>query len=84
MVFAKFNHKVHYPPPYESEVWHFKEANRDHIKRVINGFPWERSFPNLGIQQNIIKQNIIKQLKIYFQISYLIKLSHFTTETRLG
>ena len=49
MVFAKFNHKVHYPPPYEREAWHFKEANRDHIKRVINGFPWERSFPNLGI-----------------------------------
>ena len=25
----------------------FKRANTDHIKRAINGFPWERSFANL-------------------------------------
>ena len=44
IVFAKFNLKVHYPPPYEREVWHFKKANTDHIKRAINGFPWEVSY----------------------------------------
>ena len=25
IIFAKFNLKVHYPPPYEREVWHFKK-----------------------------------------------------------
>ena len=49
IIFAKFNLKVHYPPPYEREVWHFKKVNAVHIKRAINGFPWERSFANLDI-----------------------------------
>ena len=35
------------------EVWHFKKANTDHIKRVINGFPWERSFANLDINGKV-------------------------------
>ena len=36
IVFAKFNLKVDYLPPYEREIWHFKKANTDHIKRTIN------------------------------------------------
>ena len=31
------------------EVWHFKKANTGHIKRDIDGFPWERSFANFDI-----------------------------------
>ena len=53
IIFAKFNLKVHYPPPYEREVWHFKKANTDHIKRAINGFSWERSFANLYINDKV-------------------------------
>ena len=53
IVFAKFNLKVHYPPPYERELWHFKKANTGHIKRAINGFPWERSFANLDINDKV-------------------------------
>ena len=39
LIFAKFNLKIHYPPAYEREAWHFKKANMGHIKRAINGFP---------------------------------------------
>ena len=53
IIFAKFNLKVHYPPFYEREVWHFKKANTDHIKRAINEFPWERSFANLDINDKV-------------------------------
>ena len=53
IIFAKFNLKVYYPPPYEREVWHFKKANTDHIKRAINGFPWERPFANLDINDKV-------------------------------
>ena len=53
IVFAKFNLKVYYPPLYEREVWHFKKANTDHMKRAINGFPWERSFANLDINDKV-------------------------------
>ena len=51
--FAKFNLKVHYPPLYEREVWHFKKVNTDHIKRAINGLPWKRSFGNLDINDKV-------------------------------
>ena len=81
IVFAKFNLKVHYPPPYKCKVWHFKKANTDYIKRAINEFSQERSFTNLGIYG---KTYLIKKLKICFQIFYLMKLLYLTTETHLG
>ena len=27
LVYAKFNLKVRYPPPYEREIWHYQHAN---------------------------------------------------------
>ena len=53
IVFAKCNLKTYYPQPYEREIWNFKKANTDHIKRVINRFPWERSFANLDINEKV-------------------------------
>ena len=37
--FAKFNLKIHYPPPYEQEVWHYQTANVDQIRQAISMFP---------------------------------------------
>ena len=34
IVFTKFNLKISYPPSYLREVWHYKEANADRIKRL--------------------------------------------------
>ena len=82
IVFTKFSLKVHFPPPYEHEVWHFKKVNTDHIKRAINAFFWEKSFANLDINDKVYLFN--KTIKIYFQISYLTKLLHLATETHLG
>ena len=53
IIFAKFNLKFHYPPPYEREVWNFKKANTGHIKRAINGFLWERSIAYLNINDKV-------------------------------
>ena len=55
--FAKFNLKVNYLPPCEREVWHFKRTSADHMKRVINGFPSRRSFPNLDIIDKVFLFN---------------------------
>ena len=38
IVFAKFNLKICYPPPYSREVLHFKEAKTDLFKRALNDF----------------------------------------------
>ena len=52
-IFAKFNLKIYYPPPNLREVWHYKEANADLIKRAINNFNWEKAFSNTNINENV-------------------------------
>ena len=41
IIFAKFNLKVYYPPPYERAIFHYSQANFDHIQQAINIFDWE-------------------------------------------
>ena len=41
IIYAKFDLKIIYPPPFEKTVWHLKHANSDHIKRAIDIFDWE-------------------------------------------
>ena len=53
IVFPRFNLKVVFPPPYECEVWHFKKANTDHIRKAINGFQWEKSFQNMNVNDMV-------------------------------
>ena len=38
VVFAKFNLMISYPPLYSREVWHYREANTDLIRRAISNF----------------------------------------------
>ena len=35
IIFAKFNLKVYYPPPYERTIFHYSQANVDNIQQVI-------------------------------------------------
>ena len=35
IIYAKFDLKVFYPPPYERTVWDFSRAKSDHIKKMI-------------------------------------------------
>ena len=53
IVFAKFNLKICYPPPYQTEVWHFKEAKTDLIRRALNDFNWERTFSNTNVNEEV-------------------------------
>ena len=48
IVFARFNLRVVFSPPYEHEVWHFQKANVDHVRKTINGFQWGESFQNVN------------------------------------
>ena len=60
ITYVKFNLKTNYPPPWEQEIWHYENANVDHIRRAINEFSWERSFENNSMngQVNIINTTI--------------------------
>ena len=48
-VYAKFNLKIHYPPPYEREVFHFQKADINLLRRAMKEFNLESAFFNLDI-----------------------------------
>ena len=53
IIYAKFDFKVFYHPPYERTVWHFSQAISDHIKKSINLFDWESSLNNLDVNEEV-------------------------------
>ena len=55
--YAKFNLKIHYPSPYECEIWHHDQANVDHIREAVDLFPWEKTLRNLNIKDIIFLFN---------------------------
>ena len=49
ITFAKFSLKIHYPPPYEREVWYYQKVNVDQIRQAISEFPWDNRFANINV-----------------------------------
>ena len=50
IIFAKFNLKVYYPPPYERTIFHYSQANLDDVQQAINLFDWENAWLNTDIE----------------------------------
>ena len=59
IVFAKFDLKIYYPPPYEREVWHYQEADSILIRRAIHEFNWKRALSNLNVDEQVTVFNRI-------------------------
>ena len=53
IIFAKFNLEVVYLPPYVREVWHYKDANTELIRRAINELNWQRAFLNANVNEKV-------------------------------
>ena len=53
IIFAKFNLEIVYLPPYVREVWHYKDANTELIRRAINEFNWQRAFLNTNVNEKV-------------------------------
>ena len=51
--FAKINLEVVYPLPNVRELWHYKDANAELIRRPINGFNWQLVFLNTSINEKV-------------------------------
>ena len=62
VTFAKFNLKIHYPPPCERIVWHYQKANVDQIRQAVSEFPWDNGFANINVHEQV--QLLLKQFKI--------------------
>ena len=53
IIFAKFDLKVFYPPTSERAVWHFSQANSDHIKRAVDLLDWESTLIHLDVYEQV-------------------------------
>ena len=57
IIYSKFYLKIHYPPPYTCQVWHYKDSNDDLIERAINQFNWERALENKNMDEKVLTFN---------------------------
>ena len=53
IVYAKLNLKIHFPPPYEQEIWHYGQGNTELIRRAVHEFNCRRVFSNLNINERV-------------------------------
>ena len=67
VISSKFYLKVYYPPPYERIIFHYSQANVDHIQQAINLFGWENAFLNfdVDIQVSIFSNTVLNILNNY-------------------
>ena len=61
IVFAKFDLKIYYPPPYGREMWHYQEPDAILIRRAIYELNWKSVLPNLNVdkQVNVFNRTIL-------------------------
>ena len=53
LVFVKFILQIYYPPPYPREIWHYKQANSELIRRAISKFNWDRAFLSTNVNEKV-------------------------------
>ena len=53
IIFAKFNLEIVYHLPYVWEVWYYKDANPELIRRAINEFNSQRAFLNTNVNEKV-------------------------------
>ena len=55
LVYVKFNLQIYYPPQYYREVWHYKDADIELIRRAISsdGFNWQKAFSNKNVNEKV-------------------------------
>ena len=53
IIFAKYNLKIHYPPPYFCQVWDYQEGDTKLIRRVIDLFDWKKAFENTYLDEKV-------------------------------
>ena len=52
-IYAKIDFKVHVPPSYKREVWHYKRAKVHLIKRSMRSFNWEGALLSIGTNDQV-------------------------------
>ena len=53
IIYAKINFQTYLPPPYQRDIWHYKKAEADLIKRSVKAFNWEGAMLNLNTNDQV-------------------------------
>ena len=82
IVYSKFNLKIHFPPPYEREIFHLGQGNTELIRKAVHEFNWQRVFSKLNINKraSFFNKTILNIYRILFHMKRLC----VTTETLPG
>ena len=51
IIFGKIDISVSLPPIFVREVWHYRKANVEHIKKAISNFNWHNTFKDSSIDE---------------------------------
>ena len=62
IIYAKFNLKIYYPPPYEREIWHYQKRKRRNIRKAIDQFPRAMRFTNIDGNEKVDLFNKLSKL----------------------
>ena len=67
VVIAKFILMISYLPPYSTEVWYYREANTDLIRKAISNFNLEKDFYHTNVTEkvSILNETILNVLRNY-------------------
>ena len=57
IIYGKINIRVPLPPTYVREVWFYRKANVENIKKTISNFNWNKAFENLAIVEKVALLN---------------------------
>ena len=57
IIFAKFNLKILFLPPYFRDVWLYRDTNTDLTRRAIDMFDWHRALVNTNVNEKLFILN---------------------------
>ena len=53
IIYGKINICAPLPPIYVHEVWDYRKANVENIRKAISNFNWNKAFENLAIDVKV-------------------------------
>ena len=74
IIFAKLNLELVNSSPYAREVWHYKDANTELVRRAVNEFNWQRAFLNTNVNEKveIFNSTILNILSNFIPHEYVV------------
>ena len=69
ITYGKINIRVPLSPIYVCEVWDYRKANVENIKKVISNFNWNKAFENFAIHEKValLRQTLLNIFRDYIR-----------------